>query len=712
MYTLSELHKRGLDTFKETHPSKPYHLHVRECCEFVSKLMRGVYSYPEELVKFALLFSELHDVGKLLPEWSLDCERRPYHAIEGAEWLLRGGIELPISSPYREILIYAIITHHSMLYVPIEAENIVGRAESLKSRDFKGGYSRCKTLVKRYLNDCVKGLERAIRLDLADAIGIVKIADIISARGLSPEDVLMQYNWPEGLEERIIEGIVRRTRDRRGFDESKFEKQKRIASCKGRHLLLAAPTGWGKTALALIRMTKLKPAKVFYILPTITAIKDFYETFASIIDKAYIGEYFYFADVELLRRREFEGDELFDVLDVYRYFIPKITLTTIDQLLLTMLQVGKYHVRRFNLRNSLLIFDEFHLLTPQMVACLMTSLERLLSHYDMSCLFMSATPSPVYEELFRKVIPDLELVILNDEYRRLSRHRIEYCCDETIEDIITKNRDLLRKERTLIIANTVGKAQRIYLDLKKDLGDSRSIVLIHGDFAYDDRSEKEEQVSKADILVSTQVAEVSLDISFDLLITELSPIPSLVQRFGRVNRYGAEPSKINVFICKPEDDKPYGRLQMDLAHKNFPTLLESLERKGEEAYLDDTFWQYERLYMDDVERKKQEIAEEIDNIMLNFFSFKIKEENFSRILGREETYLAVPDVYLHEVLNLREKLKNVKNYSERKGVYGRIKGYLAPVLRSDIKFGRAEFREDLGLYVIRGYDREIGIRRI
>ena len=151
---------------------------------------------------------------------------------------------------------------------------------------------------------------------------------------------------------------------------------------------------------------------------------------------------------------------------------------------------------------------------------------------------------------------------------------------------------------------------------------------------------------------------------------------------------------------------------MDLARKNLPTLLESLERKGEEAYLDDTFWQYERLYMDDVERKKREIAEEIDNIMLNFFSFKVKEENFSRMLGREEAYLAVPDVYLHEVLNLREKLKNAKNYSERKEIYGRIKGYLAPASRSDIKFGRAEFREDLGLHVIRGYDREIGIGRI
>ena len=710
MDILHKLHKIGLDPSKETHPGKPYYLHVRECSEFVSKLMRGVYGYPEGLVKFALLLSELHDVGKLLPEWSLDYERRPYHAIEGAEWLLRKDIELFISSPYREILIYAIMTHHSMLYVPIEAGKMVSRAEGFNPKHFQDGYSMCKTLIKRYLNEAVKGLERSTRLDLADAIGIVKIADIISAKGLCPDDTLMQYSWPEGLEESIVKGISKRACEKRGvLDKSRLEKQEKIASSKGRHMIVAAPTGWGKTALALIRMAKLKPAKIFYILPTITAIKDFYDTFTRIIDGAYVGEYFYFADVELLREREPEGDGL---LDVYRYFIPKITLTTIDQLLLTMLQVGRYHIRRFNLRDSLLIFDEFHLLTPQMVACLMTSLERLLNHYNISCLFMSATPSPVYEELFRKIIPELESIILNDEYRRLRRHRIEYCCDETVEDVITKSRDLLRKERTLIIVNTVSKAQKVYLDLKEDLGDSRSIALIHGDLAYKDRREKEEQVNGADILVSTQVAEVSLDISFDLLITELSPIPSLVQRFGRVNRYGAEPSKINVFICRSEDHKPYDRILMDPAREKLPILLESIERIGEEAYLNDEFWEYERLYKEVVERKRQEIAENIDDIMLNFFSFKVREENFSRMLGREETYLAIPDIYLEEVLNLREKLKNAKNHRERNEIYVRIKEYLAPASRSDIKSGRAEFKEELGLYVIKEYDREIGIKRI
>ena len=86
--------------------------------------------------------------------------------------------------------------------------------------------------------------------------------------------------------------------------------------------------------------------------------------------------------------------------------------------------------------------------------------------------------------------------------------------------------------------------------MKEGLGPSRKVVLIYGDFAYKDRARKEEQMSEADVLVSTQVAEVSLDVSFDVLITE-PLIPSLVQRLGRVNRCGGEPERANAFLCEP-----------------------------------------------------------------------------------------------------------------------------------------------------------------
>jgi CRISPR-associated endonuclease/helicase Cas3 len=700
---LHRLQEKGLDISKETHVGKSYRDHGKECYELVNKLMRDVYSFPEDLVKLALLFSELHDVGKLLPSWSLSQKRRPYHAIEGAEWLLRDGLDL-LTDPYGKLLVYAVMTHHSPLHVPWGVSRAVEKAEKIAQRN----YYKCRTLINA-LNEIIKEVERSTRFDIVDAIGIAKLADIISAKSLPIEYVVSQYCWPEGLERSLNEGIYKRACEKRGsFDKSKFERQMEIASSSNEHLLVAAPTGWGKTTLALIRMVRLKPVKIFYVLPTITAIKDFYDTFTKIVDETYVGEYFYFADVELLRGRETEEDGLFDI---YRYFIPKITITTIDQLLLTMLQVGRYHVRRFNFRDSLLIIDEFHLLTPQMIACLRSFLKNLPRHYKTSFLFMSATPSPVYINALREVLPRLEVAVLGDEYRRLKRHKIEVYGGK-VKDLVDENQDLFKAKRVLVVVNTVGTAQKIYMGLKEGLGASRKVVLIHGDFAYKDRARKEEQISEADVLISTQVAEVSLDVSFDVLVTELSPIPSLVQRLGRVNRYGGEPEKVNVFLCEPESQRPYGKILINLARENLPKLLKGLEEQGEEVYLSEEFWLYEQLYLSEIEEVEREVVDVLE-VMLNFFSstaYAGEERRVLEMLGREETYLAVPDVHLEKVLALYKKLRELKNmesYEERLRIYAQIKSYLAPVSRSDIR--KAEWHEELDLPVIKGYDENLGI---
>ena len=77
-------------------------------------------------------------------------------------------------------------------------------------------------------------------------------------------------------------------------------------------------------------------------------------------------------------------------------------------------------------------------------------------------------------------------------------------------------------------------------------------MLIHSRFKRGNRNEKENRLigldengestkefntsDKACLVVATQVVEVSLDISFDLMITETAPLDSLIQRFGRINR--------------------------------------------------------------------------------------------------------------------------------------------------------------------------------
>ncbi|GAA0986095.1 CRISPR-associated helicase/endonuclease Cas3 [Acrocarpospora macrocephala] len=104
-----------------------------------------------------------------------------------------------------------------------------------------------------------------------------------------------------------------------------------------------------------------------------------------------------------------------------------------------------------------------------------------------------------------------------------------------------------------VICNTVGEAQRTYLALKSWLGEQRGPIpvvrLLHSRFPAYQREEITQEVVRwfgkdaggarptAAILVATQVIEQSLDLDFDLVVSDLAPIALLLQRAGRCQRH-------------------------------------------------------------------------------------------------------------------------------------------------------------------------------
>lgn len=91
---------------------------------------------------------------------------------------------------------------------------------------------------------------------------------------------------------------------------------------------------------------------------------------------------------------------------------------------------------------------------------------------------------------------------------------------------------------TIVISNTVGRAQEIWDELRK--AGFNDAVLLHSRFRPCEREGivKQAIAATAGIIVSTQVIEAGVDIDADLMITDVAPWASLVQRFGRVNRRG------------------------------------------------------------------------------------------------------------------------------------------------------------------------------
>jgi CRISPR-associated endonuclease/helicase Cas3 len=132
---------------------------------------------------------------------------------------------------------------------------------------------------------------------------------------------------------------------------------------------------------------------------------------------------------------------------------------------------------------------------------------------------------------------------------------------------------------TLVIVNTVKRANAVYDALRKNKAVRAEICLVHSRFRPNERSLwrtaflNRSACTGADrIIVSTQVVEAGVDISADCLITDLAPWPSLVQRFGRAARYGGTAQVFVVDIAEEKRALPYGFPELEAAREALQSL--------------------------------------------------------------------------------------------------------------------------------------------
>jgi CRISPR-associated endonuclease/helicase Cas3 len=138
----------------------------------------------------------------------------------------------------------------------------------------------------------------------------------------------------------------------------------------------------------------------------------------------------------------------------------------------------------------------------------------------------------------------------------------------------------LRKgKKVLWVCNTVGDAIKTASEARQWAGVApERIIVYHSRFRYRDRVNRQKEViaefayhtageqngqrvkPEASLIIATQVCEMSLDISADLMVTAECPLPSLVQRLGRLNRYATAndpwPCLVYPFQGDPYNEKP------------------------------------------------------------------------------------------------------------------------------------------------------------
>lgn len=122
--------------------------------------------------------------------------------------------------------------------------------------------------------------------------------------------------------------------------------------------------------------------------------------------------------------------------------------------------------------------------------------------------------------------------------------------------------------KVLWVTNTVGSARAAARALRTE---GLEPILYHSRFRYEDRARLHRRAihefgaEKPTLLVATQVAEMSLDLSADLLVSNSAPIPAMIQRLGRLNRRDPIREPKRALFVKPDRALPYSAAELTLA---------------------------------------------------------------------------------------------------------------------------------------------------
>jgi len=265
-----------------------------------------------------------------------------------------------------------------------------------------------------------------------------------------------------------------------------------------------------------------------------------------------------------------------------RALLSEYGVGTVDQALLPILPVRHNFVRLWGLANRVVVFDEIHAYDAY-TGTLLVHLLRWLLALGSSVVLLSATLPPSIRRKLAGVV-NADLPEQEMDYPRLS----VFCLGEKVDqkhfdadpsrrrnlrllgippdlpDMHSALQDhLVSGGMGLALVNTVQRAQDLYRlfpegepleregqRVGKRLSDGTEVFLFHARFPADRRQKREDQALETfgeggnrdgrKILIATQVAEQSLDLDFDLIVTDLAPIDLVLQRAGRLWRHARD----------------------------------------------------------------------------------------------------------------------------------------------------------------------------
>ena len=522
------------------------------------------------------------------------------------------------------------------------------------------------TLVKLNLNKV------NIRLLYSLCKGILQYCDWLASANIKPSYTKITQ---DELKLKIKSKVVL---EGKKFKEIPFHNRCAMATDD---VVAIAPTGSGKTEASLLWAVNSRGSKIIFLMPTMVTSNSIF----SRITKHYFEQEncglshsnsdVYFAineEIQILDETKFR----FQLLR-YKAFISQIMVSTVDQLLTSGFNLGFWAMKEYSLVGSSAIFDEIQAYDTFTLA-LITETIKKIKKLQGRVLVMSATLPDVLANHFTKILSVNEIIVA-DELMDRKHNRWRYV-DKQIEEIFDEIKYYIDKgKKVAIIVNNIEKAKDIYNIFKEE---NYRVLCLHSEFIMKDRIEKEkilESDHNFQLVVSTQVIEVSLDISFNIMFSECAPIDSLVQRAGRCNRRGEyDDSEFIVFDYSPvsyeyvyKDQRDILEKTKEIVKKNQKYLSEyDLFNMVNEVYRE--FNIYDENYYEGIALYKRVVDEDI------IFDLKYDEDKFHTRLYKNAKVSIIPYQYkdVVEQLFINKEYSKIALYEVPVSI-GRFKKYIA-----------------------------------
>lgn len=535
---------------------------------------------------------KFHDVGKKHIRWQTACQKDYQTFIEWqkankgtfedfrkavkntANHLMKARIRHEISSVVKcsklPISIkVAIAAHHGKLSKFHEKKWL---DNEWKIEGGEEAWSLFATLGNRYILNAAYQFREVLKkhYEFAGVRGLLQLADvrasIVENRCFIPPFIPFKYNFPENWEKRPIQQIAEE-------------------NWKDDLLLVRAPTGAGKTAASLLwanqQIQNKRADRLIIAMPTrftsnalaVNVKDDLSDT------GLYHGSSWFKEFHEKSKESKEAKHEAKMIHEFARKLLTPVTVCTIDHLLMCLtLSREDHHSIAFNLAHSCVVIDEADFYDDFTQSNILVLLEAL-NEWKVPVMIMSASLPASSLRMYQST--GFQVQEIKEDVSDNTRYRCEVKSIQDYEEVSELSGLLMKcKEQPAIIyANTVGKAIAFYDWFIKHT-DIRP-MLYHSRFTDPDKLKKEavlienlgrkawENETANGVAILTQIGEMSINISADLMISDVCPIDRLVQRAGRLCRF--DKNKVgDLFIAVPKQTKegeqniypaPYGSFE-------------------------------------------------------------------------------------------------------------------------------------------------------